>query len=52
MFTGHIKIARGLAYMFLQLCGACFGILLVVGSQLLVAETLSIGLRQVLLQQS
>ena len=40
MFTGHIKVTRGLAYMFLQICGACFGILLVVGSQLLVAKTL------------
>ena len=30
MFTGHIEILRGLAYMFLQICGACFGILMVV----------------------
>ena len=32
MFTGHIKITRGLAYIFLQICGACFGILMVVSS--------------------
>ncbi len=30
MVTGHIKITRGLAYIFLQICGACFGILMVV----------------------
>ena len=30
IFTGHIKVTRGLAYMFLQICGACFGILMVV----------------------
>ena len=30
MFTGHIKIVRGLAYIFMQICGACFGILMVV----------------------
>ncbi len=33
MFTGHIKIVRGLAYIFLQICGACFGILMVVSIQ-------------------
>ncbi len=32
MFTGHIKIVRGLAYIFLQICGACFGILMVVST--------------------
>lgn len=32
IFTGHIKFTRGLAYIFLQICGACFGILMVVGS--------------------
>ena len=32
MFTGHIKITRGLAYIFLQICGACFGILMVVST--------------------
>ncbi|KAL3137460.1 hypothetical protein ABBQ38_004750 [Trebouxia sp. C0009 RCD-2024] len=31
MFTGHMKFTRGLAYMFLQLCGACFGILMAAG---------------------
>ena len=30
IFTGHIKVTRGLAYIFLQICGACFGILMVV----------------------
>lgn len=30
MFTGHIKIVRGLTYIFMQICGACFGILMVV----------------------
>lgn len=33
MFTGHIKIVRGLAYIFLQICGACFGILMVVSTR-------------------
>ena len=30
MFTGHIKIVRGISYIFMQICGACFGILMVV----------------------
>lgn len=37
IFTGHIKVTRGLAYMFLQICGAIFGVLMVVGSHWLVA---------------
>lgn len=31
MFTGHIKIVRGISYIFMQICGACFGILMVAG---------------------
>lgn len=31
MVTGHISIPRGLTYMFCQICGAAFGILIVVG---------------------
>ena len=30
MFTGHISIPRGLTYIFCQICGAAFGILIVV----------------------
>lgn len=30
MFTGHISIPRGVTYIFCQICGAVFGILIVV----------------------
>lgn len=32
MVTGHIPPLKGLAYIFVQLCGACFGMLMVVSS--------------------
>lgn len=30
--TGHISFLKGLAYIFVQICGACFGMLMVVRS--------------------
>ena len=30
VFTGHISVLKGFAYIFMQICGACFGILMVV----------------------
>jgi len=30
IFTGHISIVKGIAYIFMQITGACFGILMVV----------------------
>ena len=30
MVTGHIPFLKGLAYIFVQICGACFGMLMVV----------------------
>lgn len=32
MVTGHIPMLKGLAYIFVQICGACFGMLMVVSS--------------------
>lgn len=31
VFTGHISVLKGFAYIFMQICGACFGILMVAG---------------------
>lgn len=36
--TGHISLVKGLAYILMQLCGAVFGILLVVSSPLLFTD--------------
>ena len=33
MITGHIPPLKGLAYIFVQICGACFGMLMVVSLQ-------------------
>jgi len=30
IFTGHISIVKGVAYIFMQITGACFGVLMVV----------------------
>ena len=30
IITGHISLPKGLAYIFVQICGACFGMLMVV----------------------
>ena len=30
IFTGHISIVKGIAYIFMQITGACFGVLMVV----------------------
>lgn len=30
IITGHISLLKGLAYIFVQICGACFGMLMVV----------------------
>lgn len=32
MVTGHIPLLKGLAYIFVQICGACFGMLMVVSA--------------------
>ena len=41
MITGHINVPKGLAYIFVQICGACVGMLMVVCLLPLVPDPLS-----------
>ena len=37
MITGHIPFFKGLAYIFVQICGSCFGSLMVVSHSISIA---------------